>query len=90
MYMSNITLLADHGPVLTPWCHGPVPRRLLDDASPTPTVYINWGKFGEYELVISEDGMSMSGSAKGNAANWRKATRMGGIDAGEDANSHNH
>ena len=48
----------------------------LDDAeSDSPTVYINWGKFGEYELKIAPDGESMVGSAKGQPDNWRKAER---------------
>lgn len=64
-------------------------RRLLNDDLPGPTVYINWGKFGEYELKIAEDGLSMAGSAKGNPDNWRKATRRGGSDVGE-ANAHLH
>merc|ERR1719263_2191246 len=46
---------------------------MVDDASATPTVHINWGKYGEYELKIEADGKSMSGSAKGQPDNWRKA-----------------
>ena len=55
-------------------------RRLLDDASPTPTVYINWGKYGEYVLKMAPDGESMTGSAKGQPDNWRKAARLRGLD----------
>merc|ERR1719502_1976289 len=44
----------------------------LDNAEcATPTVYINWGKYGEYELVLAADGETMAGSAKGKPENWR-------------------
>ena len=43
-----------------------------DDAA----VYINWGKYGEYELKMAADGESMTGSAKGRPENWRKAERL--------------
>lgn len=33
-------------------------------------LYINWGCYGEYELVLDESGEIMAGGAKGNAANW--------------------
>ena len=65
-------------------------RRLTNDASATPTVHIDWGKYGNYELVMAEDGQSMAGSAKGQPDNWRKAKRLGSIDAGESAHSHGH
>ena len=42
-------------------------------------VHINWGKFGEYELKMSPDGESMTGSAKGRPSEWRKAKRLRGI-----------
>ena len=52
----------------------------LDDAeSEVPTVYINWGKYGEYELVIAEDGASASGSAKGQPDNWRRMRKLGAL-----------
>ena len=52
----------------------------LDDAeSEVPTVYINWGKYGEYELRMAPDGASMEGSAKGQPDNWRKAFRLRGL-----------
>ena len=54
--------------------------RLEDAGSPTPTVYINWGKYGEYELTMAPDGESMEGSAKGNPEQWRKAARLRGLD----------
>ena len=52
----------------------------MDNAdSETPTIYINWGKFGEYELKVAPDGVSMTGSAKGQPDNWRTATRLRGL-----------
>ena len=54
--------------------------RIEDVESDTPTVYINWGKYGEYELKMAPDGESMTGSAKGELAAWRKAVRLRGID----------
>jgi len=63
----------------------------LDNAeSATPTVYINWGKFGEYELVIAADGQSMVGSAKGKPENWRKATRLKSLGDVAEAHVHDH
>ena len=50
----------------------------LDNAdSPTPTIYINWGKYGEYELEVAADGSSAVGSAKGQPDKWRKMTNLG-------------
>ena len=61
----------------------------LDDAEkPTPSLYINWGKYGEYELTISEDGQYMEGSAKGQPDNWRTMRRLG--DLGKVAAVHEH
>ena len=52
----------------------------MEDAeSEVPTVYINWAKYGEYELKISPDGESMEGSAKDQPDNWRKAFRIRGL-----------
>ena len=52
----------------------------LDNAdSATPTLYINWGKFGEYELEVAADGASASGSVKGRPADWRKMTLLGAL-----------
>ena len=63
----------------------------LDHAdSPTPTVFINWGKYGEYVLTIAEDGQTMSGSAKGQPDNWRKATRTRTLGEVEEAHVHDH
>ena len=54
--------------------------RLQDADSDTPTVYIDWGKYGKYELKMSEDGEDMAGSAKGQPENWRRASRVRGLD----------
>jgi len=54
----------------------------LDDAdTATPTLYINWGKFGEYELEIAADGASASGSVKGRPEDWRKMKNLGVLGA---------
>ena len=50
----------------------------------TPTVYIDWGQYGEYELKMAEDGESMTGSAKGQPDNWRKASRLRGLSEPRD------
>merc|ERR1719502_1278440 len=63
---------------------------MLNDESPTPTVHIAWGKYGEYELVIAADGKTMAGSAKGQPDNWRKATRIKSLGAVEEAHVHDH
>ena len=50
----------------------------LDNADlPTPTIYINWGKYGEYELEVAADGLSAVGSAKGQPDKWRKMKYLG-------------
>jgi len=56
--------------------------RLMDADSPTPTVYINWGKYGEYELQVAADGASAVGSAKGQPDKWRKMTNLGVLGTG--------
>ena len=43
----------------------------------TPTIYINWGKYGEYELEVAADGLSAVGSAKGQPDNWRRMRNLG-------------
>ena len=35
--------------------------RMNDIESDTPTVYIDWGKYGEYELKMAPNGESMAG-----------------------------
>ena len=55
--------------------------RLQNAESATPTLFINWGKFGEYELVIAEDGSSASGSVKGRPEQWRKMKNLGALGA---------
>ena len=54
--------------------------RIEDVESRTPTVHINWDRFGEYELKMAPDGESMTGSAKGHPQEWRKAERLGPLD----------
>lgn len=50
----------------------------LDNAeTPTPTLYVNWGKYGEYELEIAADGATASGSVKGRPDDWRKMKNLG-------------
>ena len=64
-----------------------------EDPTPiaTPTVHISWGKYGEYELVLSADGQTMTGSAKGSPNNWRKAKRTRALDQGvAEAHVHDH
>jgi len=55
--------------------------RLDKAASETPTLFINWGKYGEYELELAADGSSAVGSVKGQPANWRKMTYLGALGA---------
>ena len=58
--------------------------------SPTPVVNINWGQFGNYQLVIAADGQSMAGSAVGQPDNWRKAQRIRALGKVEEAHVHDH
>ena len=55
--------------------------RIVNSDSETPTVYIDWGKYGEYELTVAADGESMVGSVKGQPDAWRKATRLRSLPA---------
>ena len=64
--------------------------RFENEESATPTVYINWGKYGEYTMVVAADGMSMAGSAKDQPDNWRKATRTRTLGEVEEAHVHDH
>jgi len=64
--------------------------RLENAENPTPTVYVNWGKYGEYELVMAADGETMAGSAKGQPDNWRKAQRLRPLGDVEEAHVHDH
>lgn len=64
--------------------------RLDNDASPTPLLYINWGKYGEYELTIAADGESMEGSAKGQPTNWRRAKRIQALGDAAAVHEHDH
>lgn len=36
-------------------------------------VSVSWGQYGEYDMVLAEDGKSMEGSYRGYAEDWRKA-----------------
>lgn len=53
--------------------------RIDNGDSATPKLYINWGKFGEYELEVEADGASASGSVKGRPADWRKMKNLGAL-----------
>jgi len=64
--------------------------RLDHGETPTPTLFIDWGKYGKYELVIDADGQSMSGGAKGNMSNWRKGKRVGKMGETGDLHVHDH
>lgn len=64
--------------------------RLDNDDTPTPLCYINWGKYGEYELVLSADGQTMAGSAKGVPDNWRKAKRIQALGDAAAVHEHDH
>jgi hypothetical protein len=48
------------------------------------------GKYGEYELVLAEDGETMAGSAKGVPDNWRKAKRLRSTGLQPEAHVHDH
>ena len=63
---------------------------LPNGESASPTVNIDWGKFGQYELVIAADGLTMSGSAKGKPENWRKAIRLKALGDVAEAHVHDH
>jgi len=56
----------------------------------TPTVHIDWGKFGNYDLVVAADGKSMDGHATGNPENWRKATFIRFLSEAVDVNCSDH
>lgn len=52
-------------------------------------VSIDWGKFGQYELSVAPDGLTMQGSARGDPSAWRRATRIRSIAAtSEHESSH--
>lgn len=36
-------------------------------------ITINWGSYGEYELILDAEKMAMTGHKKGQPMNWRKA-----------------
>ena len=60
------------------------------DPHGAPLIYINWGKYGEYVLVIAADGQTMSGSAKGQPDNWRKMVRLRTLGNEADVHVHDH
>jgi len=64
--------------------------KLKDGDKPTPTINIDWGKYGKYDLVIDEKGENMTGSAVGNPGNWRKAKRIGKMNETGDVHVHDH
>lgn len=55
-------------------------------------VDINWGQYGEYELILDAASQSMVGNKKGQPANWRKAYLKGplGMDALSSVPAHDH
>ena len=53
--------------------------RLQNADSPTPTVFINWGTYGQYELELTVDASSAAGSVKGQPDNWRRMTYLGAL-----------
>lgn len=64
--------------------------RLDNGETPTPLLYINWGKYGEYDLTLAADGQSMAGSAKGAPDNWRKGNRLGSTLGRQEVHEHDH
>ena len=63
------------------------------------TVTIDWGKFGNYTMTVSGDGLSMAGCYTGYPEDWRKgvfkrdhtAAEIAEIKAGTaHAHSHSH
>lgn len=57
--------------------------RLENAETATPTVYVNWGPYGEYELEIAADGSSASGSVKGRPEDWRKMKKLGSLGSNQ-------
>ena len=64
--------------------------KISNGESPSPTIDIDWGKFGKYTLTIAADGESMSGSATGQPDNWRKAQRKSALGVVAEAHVHDH
>ena len=63
---------------------------MANDDSPTPTVCINWGQYGEYELLLDASGEQMAGAAKGAPDNWRRAVRVRSLGQQPEAHIHDH
>ena len=61
-------------------------RRLLNDSAAEPTVYINWGKFGEYELKLAADGEDAEVLLEAGASLAK--TDAGGKTASDHASEH--
>ena len=55
-------------------------------------VYINWDKYGEYDLILDMATASMSGSKRGQPDNWRKAKfiRSLGAEGVTTVTAHDH
>lgn len=55
-------------------------------------VYINWDKYGEYELMLDPATGTMTGSKKGQPDNWRRAKflRSLGADGVTSVPAHDH
>jgi predicted DNA-binding WGR domain protein len=60
-------------------------------------VYVNWGKYGEYELVLDANEKVMTGHKKGQPENWRRAVFLRGLSletiqssAHDHAHTHEH
>ena len=39
-------------------------------------LFINWGQYGQYDLLVDGDAKTFAGSARGNAASWRKGNYL--------------
>eukprot|EP01035_Chromulina_nebulosa_P020425 gene20425-26504_t len=54
-------------------------------------IEINWGKYGVYVLTIDGENKKLSGSAKGQPTNWRKASYIRSLTAEEiSSTGHGH
>ena len=55
-------------------------------------VDINWGQYGEYEMIVDAATQSMTGNKKGQPANWRRAVFKAplGADALASVPAHDH
>jgi len=55
-------------------------------------VDINWGQYGEYELLVDASARIMTGNKKGQPANWRRAVLKAplGVEALASVPAHDH